>query len=307
MRSIGWAVRGARKAKGSGLHQPAGRGGEVPAAEPGEAARRGGSLMPPLSAVLQSGAWACCPSSFLSLLCACVCCAAVCACCGWRTAPGQLRRPGPRHVLAHALPPSSLAALAEKVLFASPCPQIAQSARVPVVLDAGGVDRPLGTDLLSNVTILSPNETELSRLTGGRAGQGGPRAWGRVHTTPMHAVCSMQYMYVVLRRAPVPGRRERGGPAPLLARLGLMCRHALCSESPSGFLPPIPPLPLLYAARPRPHALLDGLISKLQAASKLQPLVSLKTAASRPQTAPHLAPQACPPRARSKCALRPRR
>ncbi|GAB4813713.1 hypothetical protein N2152v2_000759 [Parachlorella kessleri] len=48
------------------------------------------------------------------------------------------------------------------VIFA----KIAQSARVPVVLDAGGVDKPLGIDLLSNVTILSPNETELARLTG---------------------------------------------------------------------------------------------------------------------------------------------
>lgn len=48
------------------------------------------------------------------------------------------------------------------VIFA----KLASSARVPVVLDAGGVESPLGHDLLANVSILSPNETELSRLTG---------------------------------------------------------------------------------------------------------------------------------------------
>lgn len=44
--------------------------------------------------------------------------------------------------------------------------QLASSARVPVILDAGGVDKPLAHDLLSNVSVLSPNETELERLTG---------------------------------------------------------------------------------------------------------------------------------------------
>ncbi|KAK2079968.1 hypothetical protein QBZ16_002363 [Prototheca wickerhamii] len=44
--------------------------------------------------------------------------------------------------------------------------QIAMSARVPVVLDAGGGMDPIGADLLANISILSPNETELSRLTG---------------------------------------------------------------------------------------------------------------------------------------------
>ena len=37
---------------------------------------------------------------------------------------------------------------------------------VPVILDAGGVDAPLGSDVLKNLAVLSPNETGLSRLTG---------------------------------------------------------------------------------------------------------------------------------------------
>jgi ribokinase len=44
--------------------------------------------------------------------------------------------------------------------------KLACSARVPVILDAGGADAPLSSDILANVTILSPNETELHRLTG---------------------------------------------------------------------------------------------------------------------------------------------
>lgn len=44
--------------------------------------------------------------------------------------------------------------------------QLAAAAHVPVVLDAGGVDKPLNHDLLTNISILSPNETELERLTG---------------------------------------------------------------------------------------------------------------------------------------------
>ncbi|KAL2476468.1 pfkB-like carbohydrate kinase family protein [Abeliophyllum distichum] len=42
--------------------------------------------------------------------------------------------------------------------------KVARSARVPVILDAGGVDAPIPTELLSFVDILSPNETELARL-----------------------------------------------------------------------------------------------------------------------------------------------
>ncbi|KAK6946579.1 LOW QUALITY PROTEIN: Carbohydrate kinase PfkB [Dillenia turbinata] len=47
--------------------------------------------------------------------------------------------------------------------------QVAKAARnagVPVILDAGGIDAALPGDLLSYVDILSPNETELGRLTG---------------------------------------------------------------------------------------------------------------------------------------------
>ncbi len=42
----------------------------------------------------------------------------------------------------------------------------ARAAQVPVVLDAGGMDRPLSSELLESITVLSPNETELARLTG---------------------------------------------------------------------------------------------------------------------------------------------
>lgn len=46
------------------------------------------------------------------------------------------------------------------------CLQLASAAGVPVVLDAGGVDAPLDPHILPHITVLSPNETELSRLTG---------------------------------------------------------------------------------------------------------------------------------------------
>ncbi|GLT57843.1 hypothetical protein SLA2020_307870 [Shorea laevis] len=42
----------------------------------------------------------------------------------------------------------------------------ARSAGVPVILDAGGMDAPIPQELLDFVDILSPNETELGRLTG---------------------------------------------------------------------------------------------------------------------------------------------
>ncbi|KAF7836599.1 ribokinase isoform X1 [Senna tora] len=42
----------------------------------------------------------------------------------------------------------------------------AKSAGVPVILDVGGVDAPIPQELLNFVDILSPNETELGRLTG---------------------------------------------------------------------------------------------------------------------------------------------
>ncbi len=43
---------------------------------------------------------------------------------------------------------------------------IAAAAGVPVLLDCGGVEGPISSELLKNITILSPNETELARLTG---------------------------------------------------------------------------------------------------------------------------------------------
>jgi ribokinase len=43
---------------------------------------------------------------------------------------------------------------------------IAAAAGVPVILDCGGVEGPIADELLASVSILSPNETELARLTG---------------------------------------------------------------------------------------------------------------------------------------------
>ncbi|KAG2259578.1 hypothetical protein Bca52824_078872 [Brassica carinata] len=47
--------------------------------------------------------------------------------------------------------------------------QVAQAVKkacVPVILDVGGMDTPIPNELLDSIDILSPNETELSRLTG---------------------------------------------------------------------------------------------------------------------------------------------
>lgn len=44
--------------------------------------------------------------------------------------------------------------------------QVAADAGVRVVLDAGGQEGPLSGALLANISILSPNETELARMTG---------------------------------------------------------------------------------------------------------------------------------------------
>ncbi len=50
--------------------------------------------------------------------------------------------------------------------------EAAAAAGVPVFLDAGGADAPLPPRLLAAVTLLSPNETELARLTGLPTGGG---------------------------------------------------------------------------------------------------------------------------------------
>lgn len=44
--------------------------------------------------------------------------------------------------------------------------QAVKKAGVPVILDVGGMDTPIPNELLDAIDILSPNETELSRLTG---------------------------------------------------------------------------------------------------------------------------------------------
>ncbi len=44
--------------------------------------------------------------------------------------------------------------------------QVAVDSGVTVVLDCGGADGPISAELLNLVAYLSPNETELARLTG---------------------------------------------------------------------------------------------------------------------------------------------
>ncbi|GLC36033.1 hypothetical protein PLESTB_000531200 [Pleodorina starrii] len=44
--------------------------------------------------------------------------------------------------------------------------RLAKAAGVPVFLDAGGVEGPIAPELLTCLAVLSPNETELARLTG---------------------------------------------------------------------------------------------------------------------------------------------
>ncbi|XP_024529252.1 uncharacterized protein LOC9631411 [Selaginella moellendorffii] len=43
--------------------------------------------------------------------------------------------------------------------------KIAREADIPVIMDAGGFDSPIPEELLKYITVLSPNETELARLT----------------------------------------------------------------------------------------------------------------------------------------------
>ena len=44
--------------------------------------------------------------------------------------------------------------------------QVAYEAGVQVTLDCGGIEGPVTPELLHSVSIISPNETELARLTG---------------------------------------------------------------------------------------------------------------------------------------------
>jgi len=46
------------------------------------------------------------------------------------------------------------------------CLQIARSANLPVILDAGDTGIPIPQELLKCVTILTPNESEVAQLTG---------------------------------------------------------------------------------------------------------------------------------------------
>lgn len=43
--------------------------------------------------------------------------------------------------------------------------KVANASGVPVILDAGGAEGPLPQELLRSLTLVSPNETELARMT----------------------------------------------------------------------------------------------------------------------------------------------
>ena len=85
--------------------------------------------------------------------------------------------PGANHVWSNTLDPELTAAISQAgaLLLQREIPealniaaaQFAKSVGVPVVLDAGGSDDgPLPAALLACLTVCSPNETELARLTG---------------------------------------------------------------------------------------------------------------------------------------------
>ncbi len=83
---------------------------------------------------------------------------------------------GANHQWAGGLPAAAAGSIAasQVVLLQREIPEAinqqaaaaAHAARVPVVLDAGGADAPLDPAWLAQVAVLSPNETELARLTG---------------------------------------------------------------------------------------------------------------------------------------------
>ncbi|KAF8073119.1 hypothetical protein HT031_000780 [Scenedesmus sp. PABB004] len=84
--------------------------------------------------------------------------------------------------------------------------EAAAAAGVPVVLlDAGGVDAPLSGELLRHLTVISPNETELQRLTG----------------LPTASEAELLAAAAALQRAAVEQRGGGGGAAPaVLLKLG---------------------------------------------------------------------------------------
>jgi ribokinase len=47
--------------------------------------------------------------------------------------------------------------------------KISKDLNIPIVLDVGGEDSPISNDLISMLDIISPNETELERMTGKKA------------------------------------------------------------------------------------------------------------------------------------------
>ena len=68
--------------------------------------------------------------------------------------------------LIHNIPISVYRVSLSPIPFPPPACQLAAAAGVPVVMDAGGMEGPLSPDLLRHVSVFSPNETELHRLTG---------------------------------------------------------------------------------------------------------------------------------------------
>lgn len=88
--------------------------------------------------------------------------------------------------------------------------RLAAAAGVPVLLDAGGVDAPLSEDLLQHLHTLSPNETELQRLTEQQTDTEGKvvaaaaalqdQASGLVAQQPQGTQAGSQQLYVLVKR-----------------------------------------------------------------------------------------------------------
>lgn len=89
--------------------------------------------------------------------------------------------------------------------------QLAAAAGVPVLLDAGGVDAPLSDALLQLLTTISPNETELQRLTGQQADS---------EPEVLAAAASLQKRAAQLSAQQQQPRQAQGRPLRVLVKRG---------------------------------------------------------------------------------------
>ncbi len=129
---------------------------------------------------------------------------------------------------------------------------------MPVFLDAGGVDTPLNPELLPHLAVLSPNETELARLTGmptdteedvKRAAQalqvrcctlaacaGSPAAgggWSGVGAPPEAIQVTQRVRLVAWTTAACPGAGGGGSVDGRRRKMEAGRRRGVCSEGPT--------------------------------------------------------------------------